>query len=173
MNLIKAIAIVLGVVWLQLALLPVIGPYGIVPNLALVVVVVLAARQPLTSSLAMTVAIGWLLDVGSGSDYGLRTAFYVLLALVTTSLRQFGSDLDHFSLMASVVAATTVMFNLAILANLALTHTSLPLGYIGLRIGIEIILNILLLLPLRSLAGSWGGRRSAGEPMVALRGRRG
>lgn len=172
MNLVKAIILVAAVVWLQLALLPVLGPWGVVPNLALVVVILVATRMPVTTSLILAVAIGWLLDVGSGSDFGLRTAFYPLLALITASLRQFGSDLENLSLLASVVVAATILFNLMILTNLALIRTSLPLGYIAVHVAIEVALNLLLLVPLRSLSRRWLSGSST-EPLVALRGRRG
>ncbi len=172
MNPIRSILIVIAVVWLQLAFLPVVGPWGVVPNLALVAVILMATRLPLSSTLMMAVAIGLLLDIGSGSDFGLRTAFYPLLALITASLRQYGSDLDNLSLLSSVVVAATVLFNLVILTNLALARASLPLRYIGIHVLVEAGLNLLLLLPLRSMSKRWLSGRG-GEPLVALKGRRG
>lgn len=167
----KLILVALVVVWLQLALLPAIRPLGIVPNLALVVVVLLATRLELPTSLGVAVAIGWLLDSAGGSDYGLRTSFYLLLALGTALLRQIGSDLENISLQASIVVAGTVLLNLAILVNLALLHANLPLRIIAVKLTSEIICNLILLLPTKWLLGQLMGRTH--EVVVGIGGRRG
>lgn len=171
MSLVKAIIISALVVWLQLGTLPALRPFGIVPNLALVVVIVLASRLPLASSLGLAIGIGWLLDLGSGSDYGLRTTFYLLVALAVAMLRQLGSDMENFSLLASVVVAATVLLNLAILANLALLHANLPLGFIATKLGLEIGLNLVLLVLVRWIFKLLGGRTT--EMVLSVGGRRG
>ncbi|HSX14371.1 MAG TPA: rod shape-determining protein MreD [Candidatus Saccharimonadales bacterium] len=172
MNIVRAAIIALVVVWLQVATLPALGLAGVVPNLALVCVILLAARLPVTASLGLAVAIGALLDASSGSDYGLRTAFYVLIALITAVLGQLGSDLDNLSLLASLVIGATLMINLAILANLAFLHISLPLNYIGRHVLVEICLNLIMLVPLK-WAMSRAIGRSAPEYVINPKIRRG
>lgn len=171
MNFIKLIIVTLLAVWLQLATLPAIRPLGIVPNLALVVVILLAIRLPVVTSLSLAVVIGWFLDAGAGSDYGLRVTFYSLVVILTVFLRQLGSDLENLSLQASLVTAGTVVLNLAILANLAFQHTPLPLGYVGLRLLSEVIINVLLLFPVRWVMAKLFGRST--EMIVSIGGRRG
>lgn len=161
MNFVKAATMALVVVWLQLAFLPLVGLWGVVPNLAMVVVIVLAARVPAGTSLLIAATIGWLLDVGAGSDYGLRTAFYVLVALVTVTLSRMGSDLDNLSLVASLVAGATIIYNLAILANLAFLQVSIPAGYVSAHIVAEVMMNLIMLIPVRWLIGKVIGRKSS------------
>ena len=171
MNFVKAGLITLLVVWLQLATLPAVRPLGVVPNLALVVVILLAIRMPVVTGLTMAVVIGWLLDVGAGSDYGLRLTFYSMMLILAVFLRQLGSDLENVSLQASLVVAGTVLLNLAILVNLAFQHATLPLGYVGLKLFTEVILNLALLLPVRWALSKVFGRST--EMIVSIGGRRG
>lgn len=171
MNFFKVAAIAVVVVWLQQATLPTIRPFGVVPNLVLVVVVLLASRLPLPTSLGLAVTVGWLLDSSSGSDYGLRTSFYVLLTLATAILRQIGSDLDNLSLQASLVVAATVLLNVAILVNLALLHVNLPLRIIALKLTAEIGCNLVLLLPTKWVLSRLFGQNH--EIVVGIGGRRG
>jgi len=171
MSLTKGLIIAALVVWLQLSTLPALRPFGVVPNLALVAVILLAARLPLTSSLGLAVGVGWLLDLGSGSDYGLRTTFYLLAALAVAMLRQFGSDLENLSLVASIVVTATVLLNLAILANLALLHVNLPLGYIAEKMAAEIACNLVLLVIVRWIFNALAGRTT--EMALHIGGRRG
>jgi rod shape-determining protein MreD len=171
MNLFKATLIGLIVVWLQLATLPALRPIGVVPNLALVCVILLASRLPVGTSLALATGIGWLLDLSSGSDYGLRTSFYLVLALVTALLRQAGSDLDNLSFLASLVIGGTVVFNLVILTNLALLHVGLPLRYVLAKVGLEVAINLVLLLLVRPLLNRLIGRNN--DIVIAVGGKRG
>ena len=171
MNTAKLVLITAAVVWLQLASLPAIRPLGVVPNLALVVVLLLAVRLPVVTSLTIAVVIGWLLDSGAGSDYGLRITFYSMLVILVVFLRQQGSDLENLSLQASLVTAGTVLLNLAILANLAFHHVTLPLSYVGLKLLAEVICNLLLLFPVRWVLSAMIG--GSNEMVVSVGGRRG
>src|SRR5437870_349117 len=96
--------LILAAAWLQVSFWPAVRPLGVIPNGFLVVAVALVAFRPNTQSLGAVMAGGFLLDMASGSDFGLRTAFYAVLSLVLLSWRQTGVELDRLPLLLSITA---------------------------------------------------------------------
>lgn len=169
MRLPAAIATVLVAVWLEVGLLAPLRPFGVVPNLVLVVILLLAIRLPASNAVALAVTSGLFLDLFSGSDFGLRTAFYVLLVLVVNLLSRQGTDFNNVSVVAGVVVAGTVVLNAAVVTDLALGGASLRLDYIVGQIGVELICNLGLLVIIRTLFGSLG--RPSAEAVAVGHGR--
>lgn len=169
MRLPAAIAAALVAVWLEISFIAPLRPFGVVPNLVLVVILLLAIRLPASNAVVLAVASGLFIDLTSGSDFGLRTAFYVLLVLLVNLLSRQGTDFNNASIVAGTVVAGTIVLNAAVVADLALSRVALRFGYIASKVGIEVICNLVLLVILRTLFGASG--RPASDGLSAGRGR--
>jgi rod shape-determining protein MreD len=103
------IAIIIVALIFQVSFLPALRPLGIVPNLVLIVVAAAALTGPLVSAMILALGGGFILDLASGSDFGLKTgllAFAVLLcAYVARSGLQLGVRLQ---LLIIVVVISTL-----------------------------------------------------------------
>ena len=76
------IAIMIGALILQVSFLPALRPFGVVPNLALIVVASAALTGPLVSAMILALGGGFILDLSSGSDFGLKTGLLALAVLI-------------------------------------------------------------------------------------------
>jgi rod shape-determining protein MreD len=118
-------------------------PLGVEPNLMLLIVVLFGLLTQATSTLGVAIAGGLLLDLTSGPDFGLRTAFFTALALTVIAARQFGLHADSFISAAAMVLGGTILFNLAIVLSSHAIMTDWT--FVSVRIGREIILNLIIL----------------------------
>ncbi|MFI5240522.1 MAG: hypothetical protein ACHQUB_02340 [Candidatus Saccharimonadia bacterium] len=145
MNGIKLILITLVAVWLEVSFFGALRPFGIIPNVFLVIILEAAAILPRSSdALAMAVGGGFLLDLSSGVDFGLRTGFFTFLTLLVTLMRRTGADFSRISMRLTAVMSGTILYNLAVLSTLALSHSTIPVGLVAEKIIIEIVENIIL-----------------------------
>lgn len=151
MNTLKLILITLVAAWLQLYFLGNMRPLGVLPNLLLVVIIYAGLLRDATETLAIALGAGLILDLASGSDFGLRMAFYAVLALIVMVLRQMGADFENLGLVLATTAAGAILYNLAVLAGLAVQHGSVPLALALGSIGRELLLDLLLVVLLRPL----------------------
>lgn len=152
----KAVSLWLGgllAVWLQAYFLTAWRPFGVLPNLLLVVLTVFAWVRPASQTLVLAVFSGLVLDLTSGTDFGLRMAFYSVFGLAVLFIKQLGAGESWWS-DAALVAAGTLVYNLAVLAALALSggFELLPVARLIL---LELVLNLLLLVLLRRLLLWW------------------
>jgi rod shape-determining protein MreD len=137
------VASILLAIWLQLSLFGHLRPLGVIPDLTLITIIVVALWSDATPSLAAAVGAGFILDLASGSDFGLRTGFFILVTLAVIAAKQFGLHAD------SVVTA----------ALIALAATDWVV--VGQRIGAEVIVNLgalVLVFAIRVLIGDRRGR---------------
>jgi len=154
LRLIGGILVVAATAWLQVAWFGHMRPLGIIPNCVLLVVIMLALLSDASPALAAAIGGGLLLDLASGSDFGLNMAFYVVTALAIIAGRQLG--LHATSIVTGVAAAIlgTVLYNLVILATI-----KAPLsGVVACRIGRELLVNLILLLLLYVIVANLRGR---------------
>jgi len=154
LRLIGGILAVAATAWLQIAWFGHVRPLGIIPNCMLLVVIMLALLSDATPALAAAIGGGLLLDLASGSDFGLNMAFYVVTALAIIAGRQLG--LHATSVITGIVAAIlgTVLYNLVLLAAL-----KAPLSGVAVsRIGRELLLNLILLLLMYVVVANLRGR---------------
>ena len=156
MNGIKLTLITMLAVWIEVSFFGALRPFGVIPNIFLVILLEAAAILPRSSdALAMAVGGGFLLDLFSGVDFGLRTGFYIFLTLLVTLMRRTGADFSRLSMRLTAVMSGTILYNLAVLSTLALSRTAIPVRLVSEKIIIEIIENILLAIivhyPLRKL----------------------
>lgn len=141
--------LLLVTVWLQVGFLGAWRPLGILPNLLMVVIIFAGLVRGATETVAMGAAGGLLLDLASGSDFGLRMGFYTVLALVVVVMRQTGANLENLSLVWLITAVGTLVYNLAVLVGVWSAGATVPLNLAGRRIGIEMVMNLILATLLR------------------------
>ncbi|MBW3537971.1 hypothetical protein KY386_00585 [Candidatus Parcubacteria bacterium] len=146
MRLAVLILVVLLSVWLQASFFGAMRPLGVVPNLLLVVVIYAGLVGTATESVAMALAGGMVLDLASGVDFGLRMAFYSLLALIIVMLKRAGANFDNVGLVLLSTVGGTLLYNAAVIVSLILSGVSLPLEAAAARVGFEVGLNLLLVL---------------------------
>src|SRR5207245_8214916 len=84
------------------------------------------------------------LDLTSGTDFGLRIGLLVLLALVAGLIHRAGLDLSGPAVMLGLVAAATLVANLAVLIGLAGLVNHWPAGLIMRTAALEVVLNCAL-----------------------------
>lgn len=158
--------VVVAAYWLQAGFLASARPFGVVPNLMLVVILYAGLTATATETLVMALAGGLLLDLASGTDFGLRLGFYLVAALAVLVMRQLGVNLDHLGLIAPAVAVGTVLFNLGVLTGPVISRADIGWGVVAARIGIEAALNLLLALLLRWPVAA-AVRPPGGPPLVS------
>ena len=151
--------------WTQIYFLATWRPAGVVPNLLAVVVILAGLAWRVSETLILALAGGLLLDLASGSDFGLRMAFFSLLALLVAVLARLGMDFDNLGILLLLLLGATIIYNLAVIANLVLAGEAIDWGVVAGRAGLEFGFDALLLILLRLLR--WG--RAANIPQVRLR----
>jgi rod shape-determining protein MreD len=144
MNVAKRVAQALVVVfgaWLQVSWFGHVRPLGVMPNVVLVVVVLFGLWSDATAALAAAIGGGFLLDLASGSDFGLRMAFYVVVVLALVAGKQIGLHADSLVTPLLAVIIGTIIYNLAVLATLGAPIS----GVVISRVGAELVDNVVLL----------------------------
>lgn len=147
MRLAMRIVIILLAVWLQVAFFGQLRPFGIIPNLVVIVIVLSALLSEATPTVASAVGAGLLLDLASGTDFGLRTAYFVALALAVITARQFGVHGDSvptlWGLMAAGVVGLDVLLLLSIGVDSWAGHLSEIAGLMGAEVFVTLVLGTL------------------------------
>ncbi|MDB5178061.1 MAG: hypothetical protein JWN01_4 [Patescibacteria group bacterium] len=133
----------------QLSLLPAWRPFGVVPNVMLVLVVLLGLEGTASAALAVAVVAGIALDLASVSNFGLWTGLLMLAALVTGMVRRAGFELSGGIVAVVLVVAGTALSALVILMGVASSVDRWPVGLIVGRGGLEIVVNLALMMALR------------------------
>jgi hypothetical protein len=141
---------VAGVV-LQLSLLPALRPLGVVPNLALVVVVLVGLEGTASLALVIAVAGGLALDLASGANFGLWTGLLVSMALAAGLIHRAGIELAGPTVAAVMVTLGTLVMSVAVLSGLVRVVTDWPVGALVGRFTTELVLNLILTVALRPL----------------------
>ena len=141
LRIIGGLVAVLLAAWLQTSWFGHVRPFGVMPNVMLVVVTLFGLWSNASSTLAAAIGGGLLLDLASGSDFGLRTAFFTFLALAIIAGRQYGLHADSFITVVGIVVLGTVVYDVVVLATINAPIVSVVFG----RIGRELLDNVLLL----------------------------
>lgn len=135
----------------QVSLLPALRPFGVVPGLVLVLVVLLGLRLTVSQALTLALVGGVVMDLSSGTDFGLHTGILVLAALLAGMVRRSG-----VALFGPLVAVGLVLIVSLLSAALSLAAIvgSLSLGLTGpvfaTLLG-ELVLNLALTLGIRPI----------------------
>jgi rod shape-determining protein MreD len=158
MRLIKLIGGIVAVVlaaWLQTTWFGHVRPLGVMPNVMLVVIVLFGLWSNASPTLAAAIGGGLLLDLASGSDFGLRTAFFAVVALAIVAGRQYGLHSESVLAGLAIVALGTVLYNVVVLATIGAPIAPVVVQ----RIGAELIDNEVILLLLMLARVNLGGGR--------------
>src|SRR5690349_15236780 len=114
--LLAAVAVV--VILLQIGFLPGLRPFGVVPDLALVFVVLVGLESAASIAMVVAVACGLTLDLASGANLGMWTGVLVLAALVTGLLHRAGVETGGPVVPAVMIAIGTLTVTLVVLTSL-------------------------------------------------------
>lgn len=157
------IFIVTAAVILQMSFLPGLRPFGVVPNLVLVVIVLASLHIVTSQALMAAAASGLILDLVGGTNFGLWTGVLMLVVLVVGLMRRAGIELDVLVVATILVAAATIVIAVVIWMTFIPLVANWPVGVAAGRLMIELVINLslmlLLRLPIRWLLGS--SRQSA------------
>ena len=90
MKLYLLVAVTIIALLVQVSFLPALRPFGVVPNLVVVVVAAAALSGPLVSAMIIAISSGIVLDLASGSDFGLMTGLLALTVLLCAFISRSG-----------------------------------------------------------------------------------
>ncbi len=140
-----ALVAVVGLcLFMQLSFLPALRPFGVVPNIVLVLVVLLGLEATASTALVVAVVSGLVLDVGSGANFGLWTAVLVLAALTGGLAARAGVELVGGLVAAAMVMIGTILMAVVILVGVAGAVTHWPWAALMIGLAAQIVLNLIL-----------------------------
>jgi rod shape-determining protein MreD len=145
------ILLVAIVVLIQVSWLPFIRPFGVVPGLVMVVVVLMALEHTTRLALAVAVAAGLALDLASGANFGLWTGLLVLQVLAAAYIRQAGIEVDGPTVPLAMVVVGTILLTVLVLLSLMRSLGNVPAGWVAARVAGELVINLGLVMLLRPL----------------------
>lgn len=164
MRRVALIILVTAAVILQVSLLPALRPFGVVPNLVLVVIVLSALQVVTSEGLIAAAAAGLVLDLVSGANFGLWTGVLMLVALVVGVMRRAGIELDGAVVAIGLVAAATIVMAIVIWLTFAPLAAQWSSADVAARLMIELVVNLSLTLLLRvPIRWLLGGRRLSAD----------
>lgn len=138
--------LLIGAVFLQLSLTA--HSTALVPavNLAFVAVVLTSSFTEGSQSLWLALLAGLVLDYFSLSEFGVNTAFLVIIALLTKTLLNLGRSASKLSYGVSIVALGTVFYNLLLLVNLVIRDDIITYNLLVRQIALETGVNMVTFL---------------------------
>ena len=142
----------------QMALFGHVRPFGVIPNLVLVAMVAWAIWSEATVALGIAVIAGIMVDISSGADFGLRTAFFLVVTLAIISARQLGVHTDSLATGVIGVIIATLLLDLAILTSL--TAPIVQAGFVVEKIAVESLLNAIIFCTIFAIQAVRGDHRS-------------
>ncbi len=157
----------LFVLLLQIGFVPAWRPLGVVPDLGLVLLVAISVWASLSTALVAAVALGLGVDLASQVNFGFHTGFYVLLAIVLTTVTRAGFFIDRAGPVVIAVAGATLVEVFAMLAVLFLGGAHLPPGAAAGLLLRQLAVNVVagaIIVPLSVWAR--GARRSEGGAII-------
>lgn len=156
------IAICLGLVVCQTALIPRLPAMGNFFDLLLPLVVFLAAFRPLHESVPFVIFLGILMDTLSGGAFGLYLTSYVWLLigvrLATSVVRAANPILLMMLIIAGVLLQNVIFFGALAAGGPSLPHPGDALRVITGQIGWVLLVGPLLAVIMRYARGGMGKR---------------
>jgi rod shape-determining protein MreD len=137
---------------LQLSLLPALRMFGVVPNLVLVVVVLIALNVATSEALLTAAVSGLVIDLASGTNFGLWMGALMLVTLVVSFVGRAGIELDGVLVALVLVGISTAVMTLAVWLPLitGVSGLAVPVAWGG-RLATELVINLILTIMLRPL----------------------
>jgi cell shape-determining protein MreD len=153
----------------QVSWLPALRPLGVVPNLALVMVVLVGLEGTASTAVAAAVVCGVALDLTSGANLGLWTGLLVLVAVVTGMLHRAGIETDRLLVPAVMVTVGSMIMPLVILTGLVNVVSHWPWGMLAGRFALELVLNLGLMMVLKPVVRRIVPRAPVDMPAMGAR----
>jgi len=122
------VAVAIFAVLLQVSFLPAVHPFGVVPNLVMVIIAAVALSGPLVSTMVIALGSGFLLDLISGSDFGLRMGILAVTVLLCALLRRSGLQLGFRAQLIIVILAITTISALVAIMEIIFSGGRVNLG---------------------------------------------
>lgn len=138
------LAILAGI--LQVSLMGALRIGGVVPNIALVLLVSETIWGRASEALLFAVIAGLIIDVASAGSFGLATSSLVLITLALVALYQLGLDGRVILTRLALLAGVTLVWGLV--HALAISWGSLVAFGAWRVIGAEMMINVLLAIPI-------------------------
>ncbi len=160
MRIVLGVLAIIGAVCLQLSWFGHLRPFGIMPNLVLVTIVAFSLWANASSALAAALGAGLLLDMSSGSDFGLRIAFFVVVVLAVVAAKQLGLQADSVAAVAAIALIAALLYDLMVLAALRA-----PLAIsVMIQVAIGALLAAVVAIIVLMLRTLYEGRRRTLQP---------
>lgn len=144
----KIISLVVGCAVLQLSFFGAMRPFGIVPNLAIILIASLCSSLGDGELVLLSAALGIIFDLSSGADFGLRATFFILFSLALLVVRQIGADFGYLPSVLVAIVLGSLAYNAAIVASLMAGGQAVVPGYYSLlalrEIGVDMVLAVLI-----------------------------
>ncbi len=138
---------------LQLSLLPALRPFGVVPNLVLVMMVLIALNTATSEALVAAVVAGVVIDLVGSVGFGLWTGVLMLVTLVAGLMHRAGVELHGVLVAVVMVAVGTLVTTFAVWSTLVTGGLGWPVSAsFGGRLAIELVINLGLTVMMRPLA---------------------
>ena len=150
----RLIILIVLVAMLQLGFLPAWRPFDIVPDLLLVVVIALTLLSSATDGLICAMFVGLLLDICSGTDFGLRLGFYMAVTFSVSLLYRTGLNFSSLVWRLSLAAFFSLLLNILLLLNLSLSGAVMSGGYIFTTLVKILLVEIILMALVSPIVGS-------------------
>ncbi len=131
---------------LQVSLMGALRIGGVVPNIALIVVVSQTIWGKASEALLSAVLLGLIIDVASAGRFGLATSSLVLISLLLVALYQLGLDARPVLIRLALVAGVTLVWGLLHVLALGAVHVTYLTTW-RLLIG-EVAINVVLAIPI-------------------------
>lgn len=144
------IVIVIISVLLQVSFLPGLRPFGVVPNITLVVLVLASFSVVTSEALMLSAASGLVLDLVSGQNFGLWTGVFMLTTLVVGLMRRAGLELDAMIIGTILVSAATIVIAVVLWLTFIPSVARWPIGAAAGRLMLELVVNLSLMILLRA-----------------------
>lgn len=143
MRWLRVISIAFVVSVLQVSLLSSLRLDGVVPNLALVVVVCMTVWGSASEALSAAIITGLMMDMAGSGTFGLATSSLVLIALAMVALRQLGLDGQSLAMRIVLVVGASLTWSLIHVAAVGMGSFAMLATWRVVML--ELMLNCLLL----------------------------
>ena len=138
-----------AVVLSQVSLIPGLRLFGVVPDVVMVCVVLLGLRATVSRALVLALVGGIVMDISSGTDFGLHTGLLVVAALATGLVRRSGLTMSGVAVPLGLVTALTVMGALLSLAGVIRVLSARDVAAAFSIVLVELVVNLIIALGLR------------------------
>jgi cell shape-determining protein MreD len=135
-----------------------IGGEWVIPNLVLIFVVWNAPKYSLTSMTGIILLMGIILEVASIMPTGLEIMELFLVLLVLRYVIHSGQANNKWTFQIAILTIVTILTNILAYATLPAGTIAQDIGYVVLRIALELLYNCSILLIVMAFSSRYDSR---------------